>query len=141
MGSTILKEKKIISFNLDSEVLLSKVLKKDREVILQNLKEMRYSQGASTITQQLSKLIFLNTEKTLSRKLRELMIELFCKVLFLFINPYSFFPLNVKFDNFFCHWCKMRTRQLRMFCKNYQGNFRFLVRSKCNKPAMVSFTS
>ena len=44
--------------------------------IFENIKEMRYSQGASTITQQLSKLIdILNTEN-LSRKLRELIILL-----------------------------------------------------------------
>ncbi len=50
--------------------------------ILQNLKDMRYSQGASTITQQLSKLIFLNAEKTLSRKLRELMISFYIEYKF-----------------------------------------------------------
>ena len=37
IGSTKLKEKKITSFNLDSEVLLSKVLKKNRQDILRNL--------------------------------------------------------------------------------------------------------
>ena len=42
--------------------------------ILFNIKERRYAQGASTITQQLSKLIFLNKNKNLSRKLRELII-------------------------------------------------------------------
>ena len=36
--------------------------------MIQNVKEMRYSQGGSTISQQLSKLIFLNKDKTLSRK-------------------------------------------------------------------------
>ncbi len=50
--------------------------------VLQNLKEMKYSQGASTITQQLSKLIFLNTEKTLSRKLRELIISFYLEYKF-----------------------------------------------------------
>ena len=39
IGSTKLKEKKITSFNLDSEVLLSKVLKKNRQDILRNLNE------------------------------------------------------------------------------------------------------
>ena len=34
-----------------------------------NLKERRYAQGASTITQQLSKLIFLESDKTLSLSL------------------------------------------------------------------------
>ena len=50
--------------------------------MLQNLKELRYSQGASTITQQLSKLIFLNSEKTLSRKIRELMIAFYLEYKF-----------------------------------------------------------
>ena len=36
--------------------------------ILFNIKERRYAQGASTITQQLSKLIFLNKNKNLSKK-------------------------------------------------------------------------
>ena len=36
-GSTVLKEKKITSFNLDSEILLSKVLKQKRQDILRNL--------------------------------------------------------------------------------------------------------
>ena len=43
---------------------------------------MKYSQGGSTITQQLSKLIFLNTEKTLSRKLRELIIAFYLEYKF-----------------------------------------------------------
>ena len=47
-----------------------------------NIKEARYAQGASTITQQLSKLIFLNSEKTLSRKLRELMIAFYLEYKF-----------------------------------------------------------
>ena len=50
--------------------------------MLQNLKELRYSQGASTITQQLSKLIFLNSDKTLSRKIRELMIAFYLEYKF-----------------------------------------------------------
>ena len=50
--------------------------------IFENLKDMRYSQGASTITQQLSKLIFLNAEKTLSRKLRELIIAFYLEYKF-----------------------------------------------------------
>jgi len=45
--------------------------------ILFNIKERRYAQGASTITQQLSKLIFLNKNKNLSRKLRELVISFY----------------------------------------------------------------
>ncbi len=50
--------------------------------IIQNLKEMKYIQGGSTITQQLSKLIFLNTEKTLSRKVRELIIAFYLEYKF-----------------------------------------------------------
>ncbi|MAK09280.1 MAG: hypothetical protein CML36_02195 [Rhodobacteraceae bacterium] len=42
-----------------------------------NIKQTRYAQGASTITQQLSKLIFLDNKKTLSRKMRELMISFY----------------------------------------------------------------
>jgi penicillin-binding protein 1A len=45
--------------------------------ILFNIKERRYAQGASTITQQLSKLIFLNKNKNLSRKIRELVISFY----------------------------------------------------------------
>ena len=36
-ASYLLKKKKIISANLDSEILLSHVIKKDREYILLNL--------------------------------------------------------------------------------------------------------
>ena len=45
--------------------------------IFYNIKEGRYAQGASTITQQLSKLIFLDSKKTLSRKMRELIIAFY----------------------------------------------------------------
>ena len=58
---------------------------------LKNLKEMRYSQGGSTITQQLSKLIFLNKEKTLSRKLRELMIAFYLEYKFTKIEILSMY--------------------------------------------------
>ncbi len=47
-----------------------------------NFKEMRYVQGASTITQQLSKLIFLDAKKNLSRKLRELFIAFYLEYKF-----------------------------------------------------------
>ena len=50
--------------------------------MIQNVKEMRYSQGGSTISQQLSKLIFLNKDKTLSRKIRELMISFYIEFKF-----------------------------------------------------------
>ena len=50
--------------------------------IFYNIKEARYAQGASTITQQLSKLIFLDSKKTLSRKMRELMIAFYLEYKF-----------------------------------------------------------
>ena len=39
IGSTTLKEKKIVSFILDSELLLSKVLQKNRQDLLLNLSQ------------------------------------------------------------------------------------------------------
>ena len=45
--------------------------------VLFNIKQRRYAQGASTLTQQLSKLIFLNSNKNLSRKMRELLIAFY----------------------------------------------------------------
>ena len=50
--------------------------------IFYNIKEGRYAQGASTITQQLSKLIFLDSKKTLSRKMRELIIAFYLEYKF-----------------------------------------------------------
>ena len=50
--------------------------------IFYNIKEARYAQGASTITQQLSKLIFLDSKKTLSRKMRELIISFYLEYKF-----------------------------------------------------------
>ncbi|OGL63487.1 MAG: hypothetical protein A3I72_07960, partial [Candidatus Tectomicrobia bacterium RIFCSPLOWO2_02_FULL_70_19] len=41
-----------------------------------NLIEGRYAQGASTITQQLAKVLFLTPERTLSRKVREALLAL-----------------------------------------------------------------
>ena len=37
IGSTTLKEKKIVSYDLDSEILLAKVLNKNRQDLLRNL--------------------------------------------------------------------------------------------------------
>jgi len=42
--------------------------------VIKNLLSLRYSQGGSTITQQLAKVLFTNQEKTIGRKL----FELFC---------------------------------------------------------------
>ncbi len=50
--------------------------------IFYNIKEARYAQGASTITQQLSKLIFLDSKKSLSRKMRELIIAFYLEYKF-----------------------------------------------------------
>lgn len=43
---------------------------------LNNLMRRRVTQGGSTITQQLSKLIFLKPEKTISRKIKEMFLSL-----------------------------------------------------------------
>lgn len=41
-----------------------------------DIREGRYAQGASTITQQLTKMIFFTPEKTLSRKIKEALLSL-----------------------------------------------------------------
>jgi penicillin-binding protein 1A len=41
-----------------------------------NMKTGRYAQGASTITQQLAKNLFLTTDRTMSRKIKELMMAI-----------------------------------------------------------------
>ncbi|MBN1621248.1 MAG: PBP1A family penicillin-binding protein [Endomicrobiales bacterium] len=43
---------------------------------LNNIRRRRVSQGGSTITQQLAKIIFLTPERTLTRKLKELLLTL-----------------------------------------------------------------
>jgi len=40
-----------------------------------NIRSNRYSQGASTITQQLARILFLSNEKTMDRKVKELVIS------------------------------------------------------------------
>tara|TARA_B100000925_G_scaffold273240_1_gene237813 strand:- start:7791 stop:9560 length:1770 start_codon:yes stop_codon:yes gene_type:complete len=47
-----------------------------------NIVKGRYAQGASTITQQLVKNIFLTNEKTLQRKLKEAMISVYIEILY-----------------------------------------------------------
>ncbi|HLD44668.1 MAG TPA: biosynthetic peptidoglycan transglycosylase [bacterium] len=49
-------------------------LKHIRESIIQNIKEKRFVRGASTITMQLAKNLFLSGQKTLSRKFQEMLI-------------------------------------------------------------------
>ena len=43
------------------------------KVVLINLREMRYAQGFSSITQQLARNLYLKREKTLARKIREIL--------------------------------------------------------------------
>ena len=63
-----------------------------------NIKKVRFEEGASTITQQLAKNTFLTREKTLSRKIKELLLALWLertyskdKILELYLNqiPYG----------------------------------------------------
>ncbi len=44
--------------------------------IIQNIRKRRFAQGASTLTQQLAKTLFLSPRKTLERKLREAVLAL-----------------------------------------------------------------
>src|SRR6185436_8864587 len=44
--------------------------------ILKNIVLHRYAEGASTITQQLSKVLFLSPEKTIARKLKEALLAI-----------------------------------------------------------------
>jgi membrane peptidoglycan carboxypeptidase len=42
-----------------------------------NTRERRYSQGGSTITQQLARTLYLNNKKNLSRKIREILLAFY----------------------------------------------------------------
>lgn len=44
--------------------------------VLKNIKSARYAEGASTITQQLAKLYFLSSKKTLKRKFTEMLLAI-----------------------------------------------------------------
>jgi penicillin-binding protein 1B len=46
-------------------------------MIIQNLREGRYAQGGSTITQQLIKNLFFSNEKKIERKLREIIVAVY----------------------------------------------------------------
>ncbi len=71
----ILEDKNFYShYGIDFKALI-------RAIII-NLKEMSYVQGGSTITQQLSKVIFLDTKKNLSRKFKELIISFYLEYKF-----------------------------------------------------------
>ena len=56
IGSTTLKEKKIVSYDLDSEILLAKVLKKNRQDLIRNL------------TQKIHKKYFLKYSNFIERR-------------------------------------------------------------------------
>ncbi len=45
-----------------------------RESLLKDLRELRFARGASTVTQQLAKNLFLSRDKTVKRKVRELVL-------------------------------------------------------------------
>ncbi|MDT8396538.1 MAG: biosynthetic peptidoglycan transglycosylase [bacterium] len=45
-----------------------------RQSIMEDLRERRFARGASTITQQLAKNLFLSSDKTIRRKVRELLL-------------------------------------------------------------------
>jgi len=47
--------------------------------LITNLKTMRYTQGGSTISQQLVKNLFFTNEKTFPRKLKELVVSIYIK--------------------------------------------------------------
>lgn len=49
-------------------------LKHFRESLIQNIKEKRFARGASTITMQLAKNLFLNGRKNISRKFQEILL-------------------------------------------------------------------
>ena len=44
--------------------------------LFRNIKEGAFVQGGSTITQQLAKMLFLNSEKTITRKIKEIVLSL-----------------------------------------------------------------
>ncbi|NMC64485.1 MAG: transglycosylase domain-containing protein, partial [SAR324 cluster bacterium] len=48
-----------------------------RRSLSRNLKALRFERGASTISMQLAKLLYLNSEKTLSRKLQQILIAIY----------------------------------------------------------------
>lgn len=49
---------------------------------VENIKEQRYAEGGSTITQQLAKNIFLTNDKNLTRKLKELVLAIDLEILY-----------------------------------------------------------
>lgn len=73
-----------VGYNLRSAVLVCEdggffrhhgfLLKHINESLRQNLREKRFARGASTITMQLVKNLYLSEDKTISRKLQEMML-------------------------------------------------------------------
>ena len=98
-GSNLLKEKEISSFILDSEILLSKILKKTREDILINLDQKINSKNISAYKEYLqrrsnnepiayilgekefwSKIFYVNTSTLIPRPETELLVDKILKI-------------------------------------------------------------
>ena len=99
IGTSILKQKKIISYKIDSELLLSKVLGKPREEILTNLEQdinlnniskyknlierRSHKEPIAYITKKKefwSKIFIVNSDTLIPRPETELMVEKLCKI-------------------------------------------------------------
>ena len=69
-----------------------------REALVYDLKQKRLARGASTITQQLAKNLYLTRDKTFSRKLREVLIRItsynVCYTKLLRLQPKCVIPIH-----------------------------------------------
>lgn len=62
---------------------------------LVNINEKRLAQGGSTITQQLARMLYLNNKKTVSRKLKEILIALYLELKYSKKRILSLYSKNV----------------------------------------------